>query len=105
MEEKARIFLNRAYERVDSGEFDSKLQIPFASKKLLKSLLKQMMTNKLNTGSTPVISDLDINDAVDQVRESAAHTLKTFMENGIIKRVDNKLEISEEWKKLLHIQE
>ena len=40
-QEKADIFLERLIKRIDNGEFDARLNIPFATKKLLKKVVKK----------------------------------------------------------------
>ena len=39
-EKKEAIFLVKIYKRIDQGEFDRDLSIPFASRRLLKALIK-----------------------------------------------------------------
>lgn len=88
-EDKAKIFLDRVLARIDNGEFDQHLNIPFASRKLLKSLVESKMTKKVETGSTPVLSDTDLWHCVEEVRETAAHTASIFFKKGILVKDEN----------------
>ena len=56
-QEQADIFLGRLMGRIDKGEFDKRLEIPFASKKLLKAVVKSKIDKKLETGATPILSE------------------------------------------------
>lgn len=83
-QEKVKIILDRIMERIDNGEFDKDLKIPFASKKMLKGLVESKMDIKLETNSTPILSDNDLDECVKEVRETAAHTASIFVKKGIL---------------------
>jgi len=88
-EDTAKIFLDRVLNRIDSGEFDEHLNIPFASRKLLRSLVESKMAKKVETNSTPVLSDTDLWNCVAEVRETAAHTASVFVKKGILVNDEN----------------
>lgn len=104
--EKAKIFLERILDRIDRGEFDKDLEIPFASRKLLKSLVESKMNKKIETNSTPVLSDNDLDECVKEVRETAAETAAVFMKIGILQENDAgetpRYQVSKEWESLLN---
>jgi len=83
-EDTAKIFLERILSRIDNGEFDEHLNIPFASRKLLRSLVESKMAKKVETNSTPVLSDTDLWHCVEEVRETAAHTASVFFKKGLL---------------------
>jgi hypothetical protein len=97
MEKKAKILLDRIIDRIDSGEFDEHLDIPFASRNLLKSLVTSKIENKIENKTTPVLSDRDIFECVGEVRETAAYTASAFHKIGILKRNGDKIELDSEW--------
>lgn len=84
--EKADIFLSKIDERIAAGEFDKFLDIPFASRKLLKSLIHSKIENKLESGSTAILSENNIDECVAEVRETAATTAGIFLELGFLQR-------------------
>jgi len=101
--EQAKIFLGRVMEKIDRGEFDKDLDIPFASRKLLKALVTQKMNKKVETNSTPVLSDLDLTECVKEVRETAAETAAIFQWAGILEKPEGEsLKVTEEWEKILN---
>jgi hypothetical protein len=99
---RADIFLGRVMERIDRGDFDSQLEIPFASRKLLKSLVTQKMNRKVETNATPVLSDVDLDECVKEVRETAAQTAGLFLWAGILEKSEEGLKVSEVWDKILN---
>ncbi|HRT03672.1 MAG TPA: hypothetical protein P5513_07015 [Candidatus Diapherotrites archaeon] len=102
-EDKAKIFLNRILDRIDSGEFDEHLNIPFASRDLLKSLVKSKMKKKVDTNATPVLSDTDLWHCVEEVRETALYTASVFLKNNILIRdKDGKIVVNEEFLKIFN---
>jgi len=107
-QEKADRYLEKIDERIDRGEFDEKLNIPFASKKLLKSLIKSKMDKKVETGGTPIISENNIIECIQEVRETAAEVAALFGQVGILQKNDRKIvdhpiyEVTEKWREILH---
>lgn len=103
-QEKADIFLGRIMQRIDRGEFDNELNIPFASRKLMKSLVEARMAKKVETNSTPVLSDLDLAGIIEEVRATAAETAAIFGWAGILQKneEDPKFQVTEEWDNILN---
>jgi len=103
-EEKAKIFLDRILERIENGEFDEHLNIPFASRKLLRALIESKMAKKVEMNSTPVLSDMDLWHFIDEVRETAAYTASIFFKNGILIKDENgSLVLNPKLEKLLNL--
>lgn len=100
-QETADIFLSRINDRINRGEFDDKLNIPFASRKLMKTVVEAKMAKKVETGATPVFSDTELNECVEEVRETAASTAAIFLEIGLLEKGDEGLKVSETWDNLL----
>ena len=105
-EDKAKIFLDRVLNRIEIGEFDEHLSLPFASKKMLKILVEEKMQKKVETKSTPVISEKELFDLIDDIRETAAQTTATFIRVGILKEnakgIIPRYQISDKWAKFLN---
>jgi len=101
-EDKAKIFLDRILERIDNGEFDEHLKLPFASKKLLKILVQSRMERKVESGTTPVISDRDIFDYIEELKETSAVTAGIFLKAGILIKGENGLETNPKWARALN---
>jgi len=101
MDQAAKIFLDRTLQRVDNGEFDEHLSIPFASRKLMKLNIEDQMKKKLETNTTPVFSDAELYEIVGDVRESAAQTVAAFIKIGIMEETATGYGLSEKWTKVI----
>lgn len=101
-QEKANIFLLRVNARIDKGEFDNKLNIPFASRKLLRSLINSKIEHKIETEATPILSENNILDCIKEIRETAAETAGLFLKLGLLEKVDEEVRVPEKWNKLLN---
>jgi hypothetical protein len=85
-EDTAKIFLERVLNRIDAGEFDEHLNIPFASRKLLRSLVEAKMARKVESNTTPILSDTDLWNCVNEVRETAAYTASVLFKSGFLSK-------------------
>jgi len=56
------------------------------------------MDKKIETKSTPILSEIDIDKSIDDVRETAAETAILFMEIGILQMGEENIEIGDSWK-------
>lgn len=107
-QEQADIFLGRVMSRIEKGEFDNRLEIPFASRKLLKAVIQSKIDKKLETGATPILSENNLDECIEDVREAAVYTAALFLEAGILQENDKgsitKYEVTQQWNKLLNPQ-
>ena len=105
-EDKAKIFLDRILDRIEIGEFDEHLSLPFASKKMLKILVEEKMQKKVETKSTTVISEKELFDMIEDIRETAAQTTATFIRVGILQENDKgvtpRYQMTDKWAKYLN---
>ena len=100
-QEKVDIVLSRINSRIEDGEFDNRLDIPFASRGLLRSLIESKMTKKVETNSTPMLSENELDECVRDVVETAMSTAAVFLKAGILEKTNEGIKVSESWKKLL----
>lgn len=101
-DKKANIVLEKINFRIDMGEFDNSLGVPFASRKLLKALIKSKMIKKVETNATPILSEVNIAECIKDVRETAAFTVAVFIESGIMEKVGNEYKVTDKWEKMLN---
>lgn len=100
MNEQANVFLTKMSEKVNNGEYDNYLTIPFLSRKLLISSFKARINKKIETNATPLLSDVEIIDSINDAKEVATATAKIFLELGLLKETENGIEVSEKLLKL-----
>jgi len=102
MDQKAQIFLDRTLKRVDNGEFDEHLSIPFASRKLMKAVVTDKMKQKVENNSTPVFSDTELYEIVGEVRDTAAETTALFIKMGLLTDDGKGYGLDQTWQEKLY---
>jgi hypothetical protein len=102
MDEKIKIILDGINEKIDSGIWDSDLNLPFTSRKMLKIVVEKRMNTKIQTKSNPIFSDNEIKDCVNEVRETAVVIASLFLKNGILEKTDNGLDIGHVMKRFFN---
>jgi hypothetical protein len=100
-QEKVDIVLSRVNRRIEDGEFDSRLNIPFASKGLLKSLIGAKIAKKVEVNSTPMLSENEIDECVKDVIETAANTAAVLLKAGILEKTGEGIKVSSVWQKIM----
>lgn len=76
------VFLGKIDKRIEAGEFDEQLNLPFTSTKLLKTAIEDKVNKRAELGKTPMLSETEIKNLVEDVREVGASTFKIFEELG-----------------------
>ena len=102
MDQKAQIFLDRTLKRVENGEFDEHLSIPFASRKLMKAVIVEKMKQKVEKNATPVFSDTELYEIVGEVRETAAYTASVLSKVGILSDNGDGFGLDTKWQEKLY---
>lgn len=95
------MFLTRLNGKIKRGEYDKYLTIPFASKELLYSNIKNKTLGKLEKGSNPLLSDIDIMECIKETLEVATEIAQTYIKIGFLVKTENGYEVSEIGKKAL----
>ena len=102
VEEQALVFLAKMNKQIDEGQFDSLLTIPFMSRELMRTNIKARIDKKLATNGTPLLSETEINDVIETMKETAVETTAIFLKMGILERTDAGLQYSEAWRKAVN---
>jgi len=95
MSEQSKVFLSKMSEKINNGEFDYALTIPFISRELIYSSIKARIVKKIETGATPLLNEAEIKDSINDAREIAAHTALIFFHNGMLEIKDGELVLTE----------
>jgi hypothetical protein len=99
--EPAQVFLNRIKDKIEKGEFDKELTVPFMKKDSIYASIKARVLKKLETGGTPLLTDTEIKDAIHDAKEVAAISLEIFSKIGILKKIDGEWVVTPAGEKLL----
>ena len=102
MSEQSVIFLANINKQLSEGQFDNEITIPFMSRDLIRLMITKRMDKKIQTGSTPILSEREIEDAVEDAKLTAAETAAIFLEMGLLENAEEGLQVSDKWKDALN---
>ena len=88
------VFLNKIAQRINDGDFDKYLTIPFMTKELLFSTVRSKIKRKIETGGTPILTDSEVKDCLEESKITAVSTFALFVKEGIITRTENGYELT-----------
>jgi len=77
------LFLAKIDKRIAAGEFDDQLNLPFTSTELLKTAIEDKVNKRDELGKTPMLSETEIKNLIEDVREVGLSTYKIFKELGL----------------------
>jgi len=100
MNEQAKLFLNKIYEKIKNGEFDYAISM-FVSRELIYSSIKARVLQKIETEATPLLTDTQIKDAIKDAQDIGVKTMELFCKIGLIKMTEECFIFPEKYKKLL----
>lgn len=83
-----RVFLNKIAQRIKDGDFDRYLNLPFMTKELLYVRIKDRIERKIKTGGTPILTDSEIKDCLEETKQTAVSTFAIFVKQGLIERTE-----------------
>lgn len=84
-----KVFLNNIQNRINNGEFDQYLTMPFMNKKLLMAAIKGKIERRLEKGGTPILTDAEIVESIQDAKEAAGSTFYLMVNNGILVKNDS----------------
>jgi hypothetical protein len=95
------VFLVKMKEKIKQGDYNDFLTIPFLSQELLYHTIKTKFNKKVDSGGTPILTDVDIKECINEAKETAIHTLKIFLETELVVITPEGLRVSEKGKAAL----
>jgi hypothetical protein len=100
--ESAQVFLNKIRDKIGKGLYDKELTVPFMKRESIYASIKARVVKKLETGATPLLSDVEIKDAIKDAKEVAAISLELFSKIGILQKTEEGWIVTEKGTKLLN---
>lgn len=88
------VFLEEFSRRLEEGDFNKYLTMPFMTKNLLFSTAKGRIDRRLEKGGTPVLTELEIAAVIEEAREAAAGTFQLLLETGILEKTTEGYQLS-----------
>lgn len=89
MENNNAVFLTSIQKRIQEGEFDDYLTLPFMNRNLLYNAIKGKINRRLAKGGTPMLTDTEIRESIEVAKETAGVTFHLFRESGILELTDD----------------
>jgi hypothetical protein len=85
------VFLNKISQKIRSGDYNEYLTLPFMTKDLLLVSIRERINKKLLTKTTPILSDNEIKDCIDEVKETAVNIMAVYLRMGFIEKTEEGL--------------
>ena len=101
MSEQSVIFLANINKQLSEGQFDNEITIPFMTRELIRLMIQKRMDKKIQTGSTPLLSDQEVKEAIEEAKLTAAETAAIFLEMGLLEYAEEGMQVSDKWKDVL----
>lgn len=89
MENNDKVFLEQIQKRIQEGEFDDYLTMPFMNRNLLYNAVKSKINRRLAKGGTPMLTDTEIRESIEVAKETAGYTFHLFRESGILEKQED----------------
>jgi len=88
------VFLSKINQKINNGDFDMYLTIPFMSRDLLYLTIKGKITKKIATGGTPILNDSEVKECLADVKETSVYMLLIFTQLGFIEKTETGFEFT-----------
>ena len=88
------VFLQRTREKIDNGEYDEMLDLPFMSRKKLVDNIENKVNKREDKGLTPILTETEIHEMLKDMRAAAVETVGVFLRLGILEESDGKIRIT-----------
>jgi len=101
MSEQSMNFMSKINTQLNEGHFDNEITLPFMSRDTIRLMIQKKMDVKIETGSTPFLSEREVEDAVKSAKLLAAETAAIFLEMGLLERAEEGIQVSDHGKTLI----
>jgi len=88
------VFLSKIMQRIKNGDFDAYLTLPFMTRDLLVTTIKGRLTKKIDTGGTPILSDVELKDCLADVKEAAVYIVALYLKLGFMIKIETGYEFT-----------
>jgi len=89
------VFIIKLIQRINKGDFDVYLNLPFMSRDLFLSTIKTKLKEKILVGNKPILSDVEIKDCIAEVKETALNIIALYLKLEFIVRTETGIEFTE----------
>jgi len=89
-----KVFLSKIAQRIKDGDFDKYLILPFMTKELFYTRIKDNIDKKISTGGTPILNDAEVKECLEETKKTAVAIFALFIKEGMIIRTDDDYELT-----------
>lgn len=87
--EQGKIFLKKIHERINEGDYDSEMIMPYMDRKLFFRLVKNKVLSKENNNSNPLLTTEEIKHIISDLRETSLNIVSLYLKLGFIEKNSN----------------
>lgn len=84
--EQAKIFLKKIHERIEDGDYDSEMVIPFMDRELFFKLLKNKVESKEKKNVNPLLTTEEIKNVMKDLKETSVNIAGLYFKLGFIEK-------------------
>ena len=75
--------------KLDNGEYDKHLTLPFMKKELLMAAVSGRIQRKIDKGVTPMLTDSEVQLCIDEAKETAGGTFYLMVKYKILEEKED----------------
>ena len=87
--ENDKVFLQEFKTRLETGEFDQHLTLPFMKKELLIAAVEGRVQRKIEKGTAPLLTDTEIQSSIEEAKEAAGGTFYLMVKYKILEEKED----------------
>ena len=96
-------FLKKTKDRLDNGEYKKHFTLPFMSEDKLYKAIEKKVNQLEKNGATPILSDLEIDEMIKDMKEASGVAFYLFLEYGFLEATDDGYQMSKKGAKALRV--
>jgi len=95
------VFLTEMKNKINAGTYDDQLTLPFMTRKLMIATLEGKIKKRLESGGTPMLTDAEINNMIEDIKEASGSAFYLFVQYGILEKTEKGYQLSAKGAKAL----
>ena len=85
------VYLSKVTQRINNGDFDSMLVVPFMTRNLFLSSIKNRLNEREENGRARVLTDNELKESIVDTQATAVEILQSYIANGFMEITDEGL--------------
>ncbi len=89
MENNNDVFLKSFRIKLEAGEYDDQMTLPFMNKKLVYAAVKGKVQRKMEKGAAPILTDAEIKGSIEDAKATSGSTFYLMVKHGILEEKED----------------